>query len=231
MKFLYLIINIGSIAVPLAYSFEPKMKFIRYWKEITLSTSIIALPFLIWDALFTNLKIWGFNPDYLIGPHLLGMPLEEWLFFFCIPYASIFIHYALLYFKPNWIMPQKWAHILSLILIAISILVTISFYNKSYTVVNFTVFTCVLALGLAKRKRLLAQFYISFLFILIPFFIVNGILTGSGIESPIVWYNSNEFMGIRMLTIPIEDMAYAFSMLFTNIILFEYFKKRKNGHN
>jgi lycopene cyclase domain-containing protein len=59
---------------------------------------------------------------------------------------------------------------------------------------------------------------------LIPFFIVNGILTGSFIEGEVVWYNNNENLGIRILTIPIEDIVYAFNMLYSSLILIAYFK-------
>ena len=62
--------------------------------------------------------------------------------------------------------------------------------------------------------------------ILIPFFIVNGILTGSFIETPIVSYNDLENLGIRLFTIPVEDIGYAFSMLFGNLMIFETLKKR-----
>ena len=76
-----------------------------------------------------------------------------------------------------------------------------------------------------SKERQLGVFYITFLIILIPFFIVNGILTGSFIEDQVVWYNNAENLGIRMGTIPIEDAGYAFSMIFLSIILIEKFKK------
>jgi lycopene cyclase domain-containing protein len=60
---------------------------------------------------------------------------------------------------------------------------------------------------------------------LIPFFIVNGILTGSFIHQEVVWYNNAENLGIRLFTVPVEDAFYAFSMLFANLILIEKFKK------
>lgn len=54
---------------------------------------------------------------------------------------------------------------------------------------------------------------------------VNGILTGTGLESPIVNYNPENFLGIRMLTIPIEDTVYGYEMILWNIYLFLKFKK------
>jgi len=70
-------------------------------------------------------------------------------------------------------------------------------------------------------------FFLSFLFILIPFFIVNGILTGSMIDAPIVWYNDDENLGVRLATIPIEDIGYAFSMLFCNLMIFEWLNRNQ----
>ena len=61
--------------------------------------------------------------------------------------------------------------------------------------------------------------------LLIPFFIVNGILTGSGLEQSVVWYNNSEILGIRLLTIPIEDIFYGFELILINVFLYEYFKK------
>jgi len=65
---------------------------------------------------------------------------------------------------------------------------------------------------------------------LIPFFIVNGILIGSFIEEPVVWYNNTENLGIRLGTVPIEDIGYAFVMLFSNIILIEKLKNWSNKY-
>ena len=60
---------------------------------------------------------------------------------------------------------------------------------------------------------------------------MNGILTGTGISEPVVWYNNAENMGIRIGTIPVEDIGYAFSMLFTNILLVDFFKEEETFLN
>ena len=83
----------------------------------------------------------------------------------------------------------------------------------------------VLFIALLFFRTHLQGFYASFILILIPFFIVNGILTGSFIETPIVSYNNLENLGIRLFTIPVEDIGYAFSMLFGNLMIFETLKK------
>ncbi|MDO7698288.1 MAG: lycopene cyclase domain-containing protein [Schleiferiaceae bacterium] len=55
---------------------------------------------------------------------------------------------------------------------------------------------------------------------LIPFFITNGVLTGSFIADEVVWYNDAENLGIRLFTIPIEDVSYAFSLLLFNLLIY-----------
>jgi hypothetical protein len=61
---------------------------------------------------------------------------------------------------------------------------------------------------------------------LIPFFFVNGILTGAVSELPIVSQNNKENLGLRLVTIPLEDIGYAFSMLFGNLMVFEFLNKK-----
>jgi lycopene cyclase domain-containing protein len=77
-----------------------------------------------------------------------------------------------------------------------------------------------------KTTSILNTFFITFLIVLIPFSIVNGILTGSFIEEPVVRYNNLENLGIRLGTIPIEDIGYAFSMLLMSLVLIQKIEKK-----
>ncbi len=224
MSSLYLIINIASFSVPFLYSFQKKMRFIQYWKSVFLAILIVAIPFLIWDIWFTNIAVWGFNPTYLLGPTIFNLPLEEVLFFFCIPYASIFTHYALLYFFPKLAFSKKTTKYITIVLLLIAISIVIFNYDKWYTLINFSVFSVLLCYALLGKDTNLNSFYITFLVVLIPFFIVNGLLTGSFIEEQVVWYNNVENLGIRIGTVPLEDAFYAFSMLYAAVILIEKFK-------
>lgn len=225
---LYLFLNIASFIIPFAYSFEKKMRFIKWWKSIFLSILITAIFFIIWDILFTKQGVWGFNPAYHLGINLFGLPLEEILFFICIPYASIFTHYAFNYFFDTVRLTKTSTVRIIYFLIIISIVVIIIGFPKKYTTLNFMVFLTLLVYSLFKNTTILSQFFITFLIILIPFFIVNGILTGSIIENEVVWYNNNENLNIRLFTIPIEDLVYAFNMLYPSLLLIEFFNKKFN---
>jgi len=224
MTSLYFIINIASFSIPFLYSFEKKMRFIKYWKAVFLSITIVAVPFLIWDVWFTNIGVWGFNPTYLLGPTIANLPFEEVLFFFFIPYASIFTHYALLYFFPKLGLPKKATKLITILLLLMAIVIIIFNYDNWYTLINFSVFALLLLYALIIKDTLLNSFYITFLVVLIPFFIVNGLLTGSFIEEQVVWYNNAENLGIRVGTVPVEDAFYAFNMLYGATLLIEKFK-------
>lgn len=221
---LYLILNIASISIPLLYSFEKRMRFIKWWKEVFLAITITAIFFLIWDIIFTEQGVWGFNPAYLTGIDIVNLPIEEWLFFICIPYASIFTHYALQYFFPDKKLSIAATKIITILLLIILIPIVLLNTDKAYTFWNFLLLIFVLLYSLFTNEKQLQTFYLTFIVILIPFLIINGILTGSFIEDQVVWYNNAENLGIRLGTIPIEDTGYAFSMLFISIILIEKFK-------
>ena len=222
---IYFITLLCSVSVPLLYSIF-KIDFIKDWKNFGISTTIIAVIFLIWDVIFTSNGVWGFNDDYCIGLYFLKIPLEEWLFFFIIPFCSLFSHYAFFYAFPDIKLNRKITLIIASFFIVLSVVVIYSNVDKSYTLVNFSFLLVFLVFGTIYRLHLLQQFFLSFLIILIPFFIVNGILTGAITDTPIVWYDDLENLGIRLYTIPIEDIGYAFSMLFGNLMIFEFLKEK-----
>ena len=74
---------------------------------------------------------------------------------------------------------------------------------------------------------MIGRAFFIFLILMLGFFPVNGLLTGTGLESPIVNYNPQEFMGIRMLTIPIEDAIYGFVQFLLVLYFFKLFSSKK----
>ncbi len=227
---LYFLLNIASLSIPLLYSFEKRMYFIKWWKQVFLAIAITGTVFIIWDIIFTQNGVWGFNESYLVGINIINLPIEEWLFFICIPYASIFTHYALKHFFPNIGFNRKTTLLLTIVLIVLLICVIALNADKAYTFYNYSLLVVILLYSIVTQNKELQSFYITFLVILLPFFIVNGILTGSFIDGEVVWYNNDENLGIRLGTIPIEDIGYAFNMLFMSILLIEKFKKKSIPH-
>ena len=225
MKYTYLIINLCSIAIPLAFSFERKVQFYKRWKALFPALLIPASLFLIWDSIFTARGIWGFNQNYLTGIQIYNLPIEEVLFFLCIPYCCVFSYEVLNYFVKQDVL-GKYARYGATIFAYMLVAVAFQYYELAYTFWTsvFTVVFLLLHLVVLKRAYW-SRLVFAYLVILIPFFIVNGILTGTGLEEPVVWYNNAENLGIRLLTIPIEDSIYGFLLIGSNITLYEFFKR------
>lgn len=179
--------------------------------------------FIPWDVIFTVNGIWGFNQDYFLGVKIFSLPLEEWLFFICIPFACVFTHYALLLYIPKMKLNQKTTQYIAYALMILLAIIVVLNIDKWYTMVNFSLAIPLTWIVLNHNLKLLQHFFLTFLVMLIPFFIVNGVLTGSWIESQVVWYNNGENLDLRMGTIPVEDSIYAYSMILLNLFLFEFF--------
>lgn len=230
-NYLYLFLDLISILFPLAFSFYPKANFSKKWKYLWPSIFITAMIFIVWDIAFTHQGIWGFNPKYILGIYLYNLPIEEVLFFVCIPYACIFVYEALNHLiKKDWLgaHASRISAVLCLPLLSIGML-SIRHWYTSFTFITTSVF--IATVQWIWRRSFLGRFYFSFVFVLIPFFIINGILTGSFIAEPVVWYNMQETLGITIATIPLEDVFYGMLLLLMNTSLFESMQKNAVKHS
>lgn len=221
MNYTYLLINIAVIFFPLVLSFDKKVHFFSKWKFVVPAILITGVVFLVWDLLFVKLDVWSFNPDYLIGINLWGLPLEEMLFFLTVPYACVFIYECLnAYFPKDHL--QKYSLALSNLFLGLCIAILFFGFRYWYTVINFGFLFVVLAYVeyLNSKLRFMYKFYRAYLVALIPFYIVNGFLTAI----PVVIYNNKENLNFRVGTIPFEDHFYLMGLLLMNIYLYELFK-------
>lgn len=203
------------------------MHFIQHWKAYFTSIIAVGIIFILWDIYFAYQNVWGFNDQYLIGFRILKLPLEEWLFFLLIPYASVFIHYALKYFFPAIQLENKTTKWITYVLFLVGLLITVFNYDKMYTFVCVGIFTILMLLQIIFEWKYAQRFYLSFIIIFIPFFFVNSALTGSYSEKPVVFYDNTENLGIRLGTIPLEDSFYCFALLYSITLVFEYLKNKK----
>jgi lycopene cyclase domain-containing protein len=224
MNYTYLLINFFTIAIPFAFSFHPKLNFYKTWKAFFPAVLITGLFFIIWDIWFTHLGVWGFNPRYTTGIEIANLPVEEILFFLSIPYACVFTYHCLSLFIPDT-FSNSLRDKITFILILILVISGVVNYQKIYPFVTFLSLAGMLAVSAwVLNVKWLTKFYIVYAILLFPFLIVNGILTGTGLEEPVVWYNEAEIIGIRILTIPIEDVFYGMELILMNVLLYEYLK-------
>lgn len=225
-QYLYLLLNSFAISVPLAFSFYPKANFSKKWQYLMPAIAIPGVIFILWDVYFTKWGIWGFNESYLTGLNISNLPLEEWMFFICIPYACVFTYFSFKHlFKKDYLL--QYAPAITWVLIAVSILIAVTNLDLAYTSVTFLSLAAFLLFHIFVLKSdYLGRFYFSFIFILIPFFLINGVLTGSFIDDQVVWYNDSQNLGIRLGTIPVEDTFYGMLLLLMNVTLFEELQPR-----
>jgi len=226
-KWLYLLINLGAISIPFISSFDRRLRFDKQWRFAVPAMILSMLVFIPWDMAKTDMGVWGFNPRYLTGAYIGNLPVEEWLFFIAIPYACVFTYHSLNYLIKKDIL-GRLAGILALVLASGLVLIGLANLDKLYTSVTFISAGLFLFLHyFIIRTNYLGRFFLMYFATLIPFFIVNGILTGSFIPEEIVFYNDSQNLGIRLGTIPVEDMVYGLLMLLMNITWFEFLKTRK----
>jgi len=231
MKSFYLLVDIFTILVPFLFSFHPKIRFYKEWKFFFPAAIIVAIVFIIWDSIFTSLGVWNFNPRYLSGIYILNLPVEEILFFICIPYSCIFTYYCLTkFYNLSW--HPKTENIFCLLLSTILIITGLIFFDKMYTSVTFisTALVCLFLKFVAKIDWF-GKAITVYAILIIPFLIVNGILTGTGIEEAVVRYNNSENLHIRLLTIPFEDIFYGFEMIVLNLYFFKIFQSSFSKKN
>jgi lycopene cyclase domain-containing protein len=226
-RYTYLLLDLLSLAFTLLASFEKRLRFWRKWPGLFLWIAVMAAVFIPWDIVFTARNYWGFNDRYLIGIRIAGLPLEEWLFFLMIPYSCIFLYEVMKHFVKKDLLSRS-APMIAIITSVILLAIAIPNFDRAYTSITF-IGTAILLLlhALVFRSAWLGRFFIGYAISLIPFLIVNGMLTGSFLQEPVVWYNNEENLGIRLMTIPIEDSIYLLLMLLIVTTFHEAWNQRQ----
>lgn len=223
---LYLWLHLFAVIPVFTLSFDKRVHYYTSWKYLFPAIGIVAAIFIAWDVVFTEMNVWNFNPDYFLGIRFLHLPIEEWLFFVTIPFASIFIYECLNhYVKKDWLASyEKW---ISIILGSVLVIGGLIYWDQIYTSTTFLLtggFIWYHYLFLPNHYR--ARFYFAFLVILIPFALVDGVLTGGYTQAPIVLYNPMEFLDFRIPSVPLEDYVYGLLMLFGMVTLLEHFRRK-----
>jgi lycopene cyclase domain-containing protein len=214
---------LGSLVGPFMLSFDKKVAFYKWWPALFAGIVVNGIFFILWDSWFTQEGIWSFNPSYVAPYRCLQLPIEEWSFFIVIPYCSVFIYACCkAYLRDDFFL--KHTPKFNLIFIVVLLLAVFVFHAQRYTFYN-----CLFALILLLwhhfflKKSYMGYFWMAYFIHLIPFLIVNGVLTAK----PVVIYNNLEIIGSRIYTIPVEDSIYALTCLLLPITVMEFLLQRK----
>lgn len=223
-KYLYLVVDLGCLLFPLFFSFFQKFYFINQIKKFLVGSILTGTAFIVWDIYFTSIGVWSFNPRYVCGLYLFNLPVEEVLFFFFIPYASVFTWHCM-HTLTQINKLNKMANVLFMLIGSMLAIIAALNLSKLYTSYTGLLAGFSLIILAIKKPTWSAEFLLSFLLILIPFFVSNGILTGAFTPEPVVLYNNTYNLHIRMGTIPIEDTFYGMLLILGNIAGFHIIKR------
>ena len=226
----YVWVNIGVLIFPFLLSFDKRVAFYKSWKYALPAVLANAIFFTPWDVWYTRLGVWGFNNRYFEGTYF-GLPLGEYLFFLTVPYACLFVHACLCeYIKTDLL--AAWDKLITWSLLLVLFGVGGYYYDKIYTAWAFLLPAGLLLVHyLCVPNTYRTRFYLSYLVCLFPFLLTNGILTGAFNQEPVVIYNDvhnlSSVLGTRCITIPYDDFAYGFLLLFIPILIFEEAKRNQ----
>lgn len=221
--YIYLYLNIFTILFPLLLSFDKRVAFYKDWRHLFPAMFVTAVLFIVWDILFTDAGVWSFNPEYLTGITIYNLPLEEVLFFITVPYACVFIYDVLnTYIEKDLLQP--FARGIAFVLVPVLLLLALLNLERIYTSITFLALAVLHVVHYRYFKvEVLGRFYMAYLVHLVPFLIVNGVLT----YLPIVLYNDSYNLGLRIVSIPVEDTMYSMLMLLLTISLYEGLRQRR----
>ena len=223
--FVYLFLILFTLSYPLYKSFENKIHYSSKWKHLFPGIISSAIFFIIWDVWFTSIGVWRFNPDYILGFSIINLPIEEWLFFIVVPFSCVFIYEVLNYFLKKDILEGK-AKYITILLAVLLLFLSVIYLNRIYTFTTFLLLGVFLLLHqFVFKSKYMGRFYITWLVCLLPFFIINGVLTAM----PVLIYNDNQNLGIRLYTIPLEDIFYGMLNILQVITVYEFLKNKKHN--
>ncbi len=222
MKFEYLLFNLVVIVGPIVSHFSRQIRLVSRWRLKLLTSGIVMIPYIIWDAMVAG-SHWWFNEAYTLDFRLLGLPIEEWLFFITVPFGSLLVWETLPHAEQK-IRLESLRNIRTVLYAALPAGVWVFSMGKQYTglvIFCFGLFGLLDTL-LGVDLLLLPRTYLYLAIVLGLILIFNGYLTAR----PIVLYGETYQMGYRIWTIPIEDFGYGFTLMLFNTMVYE---KLKNG--
>lgn len=228
LHYTYALILAGSVAGPVALSFDKKVAFFTKWPDVFKAGIIPAILFICWDMFFTSKGVWWFSENHISGVMIGNLPIEEALFFFVVPFCCLFIYECILCWFPAIKGEGVSRKILMMLGIALFVtgLINTDKYYTSWTGIGNGIFIgLIFFLPRVFRDFKVNYFLISYAVILIPFLTVNGLLT----SIPVVLYNHAENLDLRIYTIPAEDTFYGMLLILMNVTIYDRLRRGKKN--
>ena len=226
MKFEYLLFNLAVIAGPIISQLSRQIKHVSRWQLKLLTSGIIMIPYVIWDALVAG-SHWWFNEAYTLDFRLLGLPIEEWLFFITVPFGCLLVWETLPHTDRWLVRLESLRHVRTVLYAALPAGVWVFSTGKQYTGLVLFSFGLVGLVDMLLSVDLLLRpkTYLYLAIVCGCILVFNGYLTAR----PIVLYGEAYQIGFRILTIPVEDFGYGFTLMLFNTMLYEKLRTVRHG--
>lgn len=216
MKFAYLGFNLFILLPCLAISLAKDAGPAKKWRNLLTGYATISIIFIVWDILASAAGHWGFSEQYTLQFRLLGLPIEEYLFFFTVPFGCMLVWDGLSHLKFKTHRKLTIGYFAFWSFLSLTLLLTS--WEKGYSRVAAlsVLFTIALLLNLGldtlRQKRFL-WYQAAGLGLFVLF---NLYLTAL----PVITYGEQTITGWRFITIPIEDFFFNFAFLNSFVLIY-----------
>lgn len=90
----YLFVLAACLAITLPLELLLGARVYRRPRLVIKTLLPVVAVFVTWDLLAYASGHWWFNDRHILGPRLLGLPAEEWLFFIVVPLCALLTYEA-----------------------------------------------------------------------------------------------------------------------------------------
>lgn len=209
---------------PLYATITGKYDFISKLRYGMPAIFITGFMFLLWDIRFAEVGIWTYDKNFTLGIFHKSLPIEQWLFYLVFPYAALLL-YEIIKTRFQKLDLNNIFTAVGLVLVVLFAFVAYRYRIRVYTFFSFLFTTIYLGYTIFRKqfKQHLTSFFLTYFIMLIPFFILNGILTWNlAIE-----YHQEQVLNIWIGMMPIENLVYLFLLTLINITVYEYLSEHK----
>lgn len=219
---LYLWLDLFVAAGPLALSFDRRVAYVRSWPAVFAAAAIVGAPFIVWDLLAAAAGVWWWSDRFAGPPILSSLPPGELAFFLVVPFSCLFLYEVFASYLPD--RRVRFPRRLAVAVALVSFAAGGAALPKSYTAVVLASFGLFFLLAGLPRPSLLEErtVWVTFAASFVPFAMVNGLLTAL----PVVLYNPSAILGVRIVTIPLEDFFYSFALVGYLLLVYRGVRRR-----
>ena len=223
MKSIFLWLALAPLIFPLIVHLSWKIFKDGSFKAAVGVSLMVAILFSVFTMGLGLFNVQIFNKETSLYFFYGSVPIEYCLLNFSLCFASISVYRLLIIKFPNNDL-QRYSLAISNLLLGLCVAFLFFGYPKYYTLFVFALLLLVLFLiEYVGVLRFMYKAYRAFVFMLLPFGIIYGVLFSEALMS----IANKEIIGMNVWVVPIESFVLFLSMLLISIYLFEHYTRKK----